>query len=46
VLGAHVSPALHRDMLRVQHLLASPAALMRPRTAARAMWHSRRSPAA
>lgn len=46
VLGTHVSPELHGQMLRVQHLLAPPSALMRPATVARAVWHSRRSPAA
>jgi flavin-dependent dehydrogenase len=46
VLGTHVSNELHRRMLRVQHLLESPSALIRPATVARAVWHSRRSPAA
>lgn len=46
VLGTHVSNELHRRMLRVQHLLEPPSALMRPATVASAVWHSRRSPAA
>jgi flavin-dependent dehydrogenase len=46
VLGTHVSNELHRRMLRVQHLLEPPSALMRPATVACAVWHSRRSPAA
>jgi flavin-dependent dehydrogenase len=46
VLGTHVSNDLHRRMLRVQHLLEPPSALMRPSTVARAVWHSRRSPVA
>ena len=46
VLGTHVSNELHRRMLRVQHLLEPPSALMRPATVACAGWHSRRSPAA
>jgi len=44
LLATHVSPEVHRTILDVQHLLASPAALLRPSTVVRSFLAARRSP--
>ncbi|MEV4758600.1 hypothetical protein AB0J86_26335 [Micromonospora sp. NPDC049559] len=45
ILAAHVSPAVHRVLIEVQHLLKPPSALLRPGTVVRALRGARRSPA-
>jgi 2-polyprenyl-6-methoxyphenol hydroxylase-like FAD-dependent oxidoreductase len=45
LLASHVSVPVHRVLLDVQHMLAPPAALLRPGTVARSLWSARRSPA-
>jgi 2-polyprenyl-6-methoxyphenol hydroxylase-like FAD-dependent oxidoreductase len=45
MLASHVSPEVHRVLLDLQHLLAPPAALLKPATVARSLLAARRSPA-
>ncbi|WP_329241797.1 hypothetical protein OG417_42920 [Actinoallomurus sp. NBC_01490] len=45
MLASHVSPAVHKAILDVQHLMAPPSVLFRPRTVARTLLAARRSPA-
>jgi 2-polyprenyl-6-methoxyphenol hydroxylase-like FAD-dependent oxidoreductase len=44
MLASHVSPEVHSVILDVQHLLAPPAAIMRPGTMVRTLRAARRSP--
>ncbi|MFC9267911.1 NAD(P)/FAD-dependent oxidoreductase [Streptomyces zhihengii] len=46
MLASHVSVPAHRVMLDVQHLLAKPAAVLRPDRVVRSLIAARRSPAA
>jgi 2-polyprenyl-6-methoxyphenol hydroxylase-like FAD-dependent oxidoreductase len=45
MLATHTSAPVYRVMLDVQHMLAPPAAVLRPPTVARALLASKRSPA-
>lgn len=44
MLAAHVSPAVHKVLLDLQHLLVPPSALLRPATVVRSLLAARRSP--
>ncbi|MET7669464.1 hypothetical protein [Micromonospora luteifusca] len=45
MLAAHVSPAVHKVLLDLQHLLVPPSALLRPATVVRSLLAARRSTA-
>ncbi|MFE0809341.1 NAD(P)/FAD-dependent oxidoreductase [Streptomyces sp. NPDC058848] len=45
MLATHVSPQVHRVMMDLQHLLAPPTTMFRPRTVVRTLLAARRSPA-